>query len=63
MTEVPAGGATIAEFTPKVPGTYMMLDHSISRTLKGGLAVLQVTGPANPTVCKALNGMTQQMKH
>jgi nitrite reductase (NO-forming) len=63
VTEVPAGGATIAEFTPKVPGTYMLLDHSISRTLKGALATLVVTGQPNPAVFKPLNGMTVQMKH
>jgi nitrite reductase (NO-forming) len=63
VTEVPAGGATIVEFTPRVPGIYMMLDHSISRTLKGGLGALNVIGKPNPAIFMAMNGMSMSMKH
>lgn len=41
---VPAGGAIMAELTPTVPGDYTLVDHSLSRVLKGGSATLHVTG-------------------
>jgi nitrite reductase (NO-forming) len=45
-TLVPAGGATIAEFTVDVPGTYILVDHSLLRAFnKGALGMLRVTGP------------------
>ena len=50
-TLVPAGGAAVVEFVTLVPGTYVLVDHSISRTIyRGSLGMLQVTGPDNPTV-------------
>jgi nitrite reductase (NO-forming) len=45
-TLIPAGGAAIIEFTVEVPGTYLLVDHSISRAFdKGALGMLNVTGP------------------
>ncbi len=42
---IPAGGAVIIEFTVKVPGTYLLVDHSIFRAFnKGALGMLKVTG-------------------
>jgi nitrite reductase (NO-forming) len=50
-TVVPAGGAAILEFTVEVPGTYLLVDHSLSRAFnKGALGMLRVDGPENPTV-------------
>ncbi len=47
-TLVPAGGAAIVEFTVEVPGTYVLVDHSIFRAFnKGALAMLKVEGPEN----------------
>ncbi len=46
-TVVPAGGATIVEFTVDVPGTYKIVDHALSRLTKGALALLEVTGAKN----------------
>jgi len=43
-TLVPAGGVTIVEFTPLVPGVYTLVDHSIMRTEKGAVGFLNVTG-------------------
>jgi nitrite reductase (NO-forming) len=44
-TLIPAGGATLVEFQTQVPGTYILVDHSIFRTFhKGTLAMLQVDG-------------------
>ena len=48
---VPAGGAAIVEFQPKVPGNYGFVDHSIFRAFnKGAIGTLKVEGPANPLV-------------
>src|SRR5690606_29000790 len=45
-TLIPAGGATMVEFTVDVPGTFILVDHSIFRAFnKGALGMLDVTGP------------------
>lgn len=50
-TLIPAGGATIVEFKVEVPGTYMLVDHSIFRaTDKGALGLLEVEGEPVPGV-------------
>ena len=44
-TLIPAGGAAIAEFRTRVPGSYVLVDHSIFRAFnKGALAILKVEG-------------------
>ena len=44
-TIVPAGGSAIVEFALQVPGTYILVDHSIFRAFnKGALGMLKVTG-------------------
>jgi nitrite reductase (NO-forming) len=50
-TLIPAGGAAIAEFHLQVPGTYVLLDHSIFRAFnKGALAMLSVSGEPNLSI-------------
>lgn len=45
-TLIPSGGAAITEFKCEVPGTYILVDHSIFRTFnKGTLGMLKVEGP------------------
>ncbi len=45
-TLVPTGGATMVEFKVDVPGTFILVDHSLSRAFnKGALGMLKVTGP------------------
>jgi nitrite reductase (NO-forming) len=45
-TLVPAGGSASVEFTVEVPGTYILVDHSIFRAFnKGALGMLKVEGP------------------
>lgn len=45
-TLIPAGGASMVEFGLEVPGTYVMVDHSLFRAFnKGALAMLKVDGP------------------
>jgi nitrite reductase (NO-forming) len=50
-TLVPVGGATIAEFRVEVPGTFIMVDHSIFRAFdKGALGLINVTGSDRPLI-------------
>ncbi|HSQ65869.1 MAG TPA: copper-containing nitrite reductase, partial [Polyangiaceae bacterium] len=50
-TLIPSGGASIVEFTPKVPGEYAMVDHSIFRAFnKGAVGSIVVDGPAAPAL-------------
>ena len=45
-TLVPAGGSAIVDFKLEVPGTYILVDHSIFRAFnKGALAQMKVEGP------------------
>jgi len=44
-TMIPAGGAAIVEFRVEVPGTYILVDHSLFRAFnKGALGMLKVEG-------------------
>lgn len=50
-TLVPAGGSAIVEFKVDVPGTFIIVDHSIFRTFnKGALGMLTVSGEENKAV-------------
>lgn len=50
-TLVPAGGAAIVEFKVDVPGTFILVDHSIFRAFnKGALGMLKVEGEENKTI-------------
>jgi nitrite reductase (NO-forming) len=45
-TLIPAGGAVIADFKLQVPGSYILVDHSIFRAFnKGAIAILKAEGP------------------
>lgn len=50
-TLIPAGGAAIVEFKLDVPGSYVLVDHSIFRTFnKGALGILKVGGEENKAI-------------
>lgn len=50
-TLVPAGGSAIVEYKTEVPGTYILVDHSIFRTFnKGSLGMMKVEGADNKPV-------------
>ena len=50
-TLVPAGGSAMVEFTFDVPGTYILVDHSIFRAFnKGAIAMIKVEGAEDKTV-------------
>jgi nitrite reductase (NO-forming) len=50
-TMIPAGGAAYMEFKVNVPGTYIMVDHSLTRAFnKGALGMLKVSGEEDKTL-------------
>jgi copper-containing nitrite reductase len=49
-TLVPAGGVSVVELVPSIPGTLTMVDHSIVRTEKGAVGFINVSGPPCPSV-------------
>ena len=50
-TLIPAGGSAIVDFKVDVPGTLIIVDHSIFRTFnKGSLGMLKVTGDENKKI-------------
>jgi len=50
-TLIPAGGAMMAEFHVDVPGSYVLVDHSIFRAFnKGAMGILKVDGPQNKAI-------------
>jgi nitrite reductase (NO-forming) len=50
-TLIPSGGAAMMEFHLEVPGSYVMVDHSIFRAFnKGALAILKADGPENKAI-------------
>jgi nitrite reductase (NO-forming) len=50
-TLIPAGGAAIVEFKVDVPGTFILVDHSIFRAFnKGALGMLKVGGEENKKI-------------
>jgi nitrite reductase (NO-forming) len=54
-TLVPAGGSAIVEFNVDVPGTFILVDHSIFRAFnKGALAMLKVNGDENEQIYSGL---------
>lgn len=57
-TLVPAGGSAIVEFRVDVPGTFILVDHSIFRAFnKGALGMLKVQGEENE---KIYSGMQEE---
>ncbi len=49
-TLVPSGGATMVEFTVDVPGSYILVDHALSRLERGLAGYLIVEGDEDPTI-------------
>ena len=50
-TLIPAGGAAMMDFQVEVPGSYVLVDHSIFRAFnKGALAIMKVEGPENKAI-------------
>lgn len=54
-TLIPAGGATIVEFKLNQPGTYVLVDHALTRIEKGAWGLLNVEGDAEPGIYSAIS--------
>lgn len=59
-TLVPAGGASIVEFTMDVPGNYVLVDHALARLDRGAWGVLMVTGEPKREV---FEGVVTESEH
>lgn len=44
-TLIPAGGATVVDFTIEVPGKYIIVDHALARMDHGAWATIEAEGP------------------
>jgi nitrite reductase (NO-forming) len=60
---VPPGGAAMVEFEVQVPGKYILVDHALSRALRGLVGVLEVDGPSNPEIFSAPKQTAESMEH
>lgn len=50
-TLIPAGGSMVADFHMEVPGTYVLVDHSIFRAFnKGAIGMIKADGPDVKTI-------------
>lgn len=49
---VPPGGAAAVDFKVEVPGTFMLVDHALSRAARGLIGQLVVEGDAQPDIFK-----------
>jgi nitrite reductase (NO-forming) len=50
---VPPGGAVAVDFKVEVPGTFMLVDHALSRAARGLIGQLVVTGDDQPDIFRA----------
>jgi nitrite reductase (NO-forming) len=53
---VAPGGATIVEFRVQVPGTYILVDHALTRLTKGAAGHMVVEGREHPEIYTAVDG-------
>lgn len=49
-TTIPAGGAAVVEFTPLVPGNYILVDHALARMDRGAWGMFSVSGTPRPEI-------------
>ena len=49
-TLIPAGGSAVVEFTPPVPGTFLLVDHAIFRLHHGAAGSINVHGQENAEI-------------
>src|SRR5690606_28925347 len=50
-TMVPSAGSVVVDVVVDVPGTLVLVDHSLSRAFnKGALGMLKVSGPETPVI-------------
>lgn len=49
---VAPGGATVVDMKLDVPGKFLLVDHALSRAMKGLMGTIEVEGPENPEIFK-----------
>ena len=57
-TLIPAGGSAVVEFTPRIPGTFLMVDHAIFRLHRGAAGSLVVDGQKTAQTAEIFNPVT-----
>jgi nitrite reductase (NO-forming) len=62
-TLVAPGGATIVEFKVEYPGSYLLVDHALSRLGKGAAGKLEVTGTPDATIYNAGGAPSAATRH
>lgn len=60
---VPPGGATVVDLKFEVPGSYIMVDHALSRVDRGAAGIIEVTGPQNPEIFRGSPEAHNHMEH
>lgn len=60
---VPPGGATVVDLKFEVPGSYIMVDHALSRVDRGAAGIIEVTGPQNPDIFRGGPEAHDHMEH
>jgi len=60
---VPPGGATVVDLTFEVPGSYIIVDHALSRVDRGAAGIIEVTGPQNPDIFRGASDAHNHMEH
>jgi len=60
---VAPGGAVAVDLKFEVPGSYILVDHALSRVERGAAAIIEVTGPEAPEVFRTAPGVTTHMEH
>jgi nitrite reductase (NO-forming) len=58
-TLVPADGSAVVEFLIDVPGTYILVDHAISRTERGAIGQIVAEGQQKPDIYQKLKSNTR----
>ena len=60
---VAPGGAVAVDLRFEVPGSYIVVDHALSRVDRGGAAMIEVAGPAAPDIFRTPEGAPTAMSH
>lgn len=60
---VAPGSATVVEVRFEVPGTYIMVDHALSRVERGGAGIIEVVGAAAPDIFRTAPGVSTAASH
>ena len=60
---VAPGGATVVDLKFEVPGSYIMVDHALSRVDRGAAGIIQVNGAENPEIFRTAPGTPTNHEH